>query len=68
MIPVFATVLAKVVLGERLSAQIVAGFAGIAIVWITAPPVPAGAWGGADDRARAGCGVRRQLRRVICGA
>ncbi|KZY02210.1 MULTISPECIES: DMT family transporter [unclassified Sulfitobacter] len=54
LIPVFATVLATVVLGERLSAQIVAAFAlifaGIAIVWITAPPVAGGAegaWGGA---------------------
>ena len=43
LIPVFATVLAIIMLGERLSPQILTAFAlifvGIAIVWISAPPM-----------------------------
>ena len=56
LIPVFATVLAMVVLGERLSPQILAAFAlifaGIAIVWISAPPMAAQAESARDAGAR----------------
>lgn len=56
LIPVFATVLAMIVLGERVSVQIVAAFvlifAGIALVWTSAPPVAAGADSASDRAAR----------------